>query len=92
MEGYTYRVTAKLANGINYALSNYIDCSKGNGVYDLIDIIEDADGNPEEAVRMLNKCNRICDKFSTHRKLIDGFILCATDCWGNKSFITIRRM
>lgn len=92
MEGYNYEINAYTASGISSCLSNFMDCKQGNGVFDLIDIIEDAEGDAQKATRMLNNCKHIYGTFAVHRKTTNGFVLCNTDRCGNKSFIKVRRM
>lgn len=92
MEGYTYKITAKLFNGIPAALSNYIYCTQNNnGIYDIYDIIEEADGDAEKAARLLNAHKDMLETFKPFRTFKGGFILISTDTLGNKSFITVKK-
>ena len=90
MNGYEFDITAKLANGIPASLSNYIDRSSDNGIYDLYDIIEKADGNADTAARLLTTNRNTYGKYEVFKVCKDGFILRVTDYCGNKSFMTIK--
>ena len=91
MEGYTYKVSAQTSNGSNLCLADYISSSNENGIYEIFNIIEDAKGNADTAARKLNAHKDIYDTFKPFRTIPNGFILQAKDCWGNKSFITVRK-
>jgi hypothetical protein len=92
MVGYSYKITAKLSNGIPAALSNYIyQTQRNNGIYDIYDIIEKANGNAETASRLLNAHDDMLKTFKPFRTFPGGFILIATDYIGNKSFITVMK-
>ena len=90
MTGYAYDISATLANGIRASLSNYIE-NKGNGIYDLYDIIEKADGNAETASRLLNAHKYTFGKYEPFKVFKGGFILRVTDFCGNKSFMTVKK-
>lgn len=92
MVGYSYKATASLSNGIAYALSNYIyRTAYNNGVYDLYDIFEEADGDAETASRLLNANKDTLRTFAPFRTFKGGYILIATDALGNRSFITVKK-
>lgn len=92
MEGYTYKVSATTAHGIPESMSNFIyTLPRNNGVYDIYDIIEKADGNAETAARLLNAHEDILRTFKPFRTFNGGFILLATDRIGNKSFISAKK-
>ena len=91
MVGYSYKITASLSNGIPSSLSNYIDGSKGNGIYELYEIMEQADGNAETAARLLNAHKYTYDKYEPFKSFNGGFILRVTDYFGNKHFMTVKK-
>ena len=91
MDGYSYTITAKTPSGTNYSLSNYIDCTKGNGIYSLYEMIENANGDANRAIHLLNTNNRTYAKFSLFRVFKNGFILRAEDYCGNKTFVTVKK-
>lgn len=92
MEGYTYKLSAKSANGIPESISNFIyTLASNNGIYDIYNIIEQADGNAETAARLLNAHKDILCRFKPFRSFDGGFILIATDPIGNKSFVTAKK-
>ena len=92
MTGYTYKVSATTANGIPESISNFIyTMASNNGVYDIYNIIEEADGDAETAARLLNAHKDILEHFKPFRTFKGGFMLIATDTIGNKSFITVKK-
>lgn len=91
MEGYTYNISVKTAYGIPFALSNCIDCSKGDGIYSIYEIMESANGDASRAAHLMNECNRVYDKYEPFRVMPDGFILRITDYCGNKMYMTVRK-
>ena len=92
MVGYSYKVTSTLANGVPNSVSNYIyRTAYNNGVYDIYNIIEDADGDAETAARMLTAHKDILRRFVPFRTFKGGYILCAIDALGNKSFMTVKK-
>lgn len=92
MVGYTYKISVTMANGIPEALSNLIyRTQRNNGIYDLYDIMEKADGNAEIASRLLNAHDDVLRRFEPFRTFNGGFILRASDTIGNKSFVTVQK-
>ena len=85
------KIYAYTSNGINYALCNYM-ISDGKGY----------EAEAEEFKRVINAsktatdtCNKLnnhkwtYDKFKPYKTIGNGFIIMATDVWGNKSYIRI---
>lgn len=92
MVGYSYKITAMSTNGIANALSNYIYTTQlNNGIYDIYNIIEEANGNAEVASRLLNAHKDMLKHFKPFRTFDGGYILLATDALGNKSFVTVKK-
>ena len=91
MEGYSYTITARTTSGINYSLSNYMDCDKSNGIYSLYEIIESTKGDPCKTADMLNANCAFFGKYEPFRVFTDGFILRVTNYNGNKSFMTVKK-
>lgn len=90
MVGYEFKISATLSNGIPASLSNYVDHCKGNGIYDLYDTIEKANGNANTAARLLNAHPNTFGKYEVFRTFKGGFILRVTDYCGNKNYMTIQ--
>lgn len=78
---------------IPMALSNYMPaCNEGHSkaTAEFIQTIESQPMDVEKICRALNNHRWTCDRFEPYRPLDDGFIIKATDCWGNEDLIYIR--
>ena len=92
MTGYSYKLSATTAHGIPESISNFIyTLASNNGVFDIYNIIEEADGNAETAARLLNAHKDILRHFEPFRTFKGGFMLIVTDRIGNKSFLTVKK-
>ena len=86
-------IHAYLENGTNYALCNYM-ISDGKGYEEekkeFIKVIN-ASKNAIEACSTLNNHKWTYDKFKPYKMIENGFIIKATDCWGNNSYIKVTK-
>lgn len=77
---------------IPMSLSNYMPaCHEGTieAIKEFKRTINSQPMDVEEICDALNNHRWTCDRFEPYRPLDDGFIIKATDCWGNEDLIYI---